>query len=564
MGIMIKKTTLIVLAFLASTSFLFSQNSKTFQKMFLESQSRYNNGDYAQAYDLFLGLYKNKNSSNSFRKISGYYCGLAAFKIKKYDDANFILYSLKEEDSTWRNSQDVYYLLANVAFEKNELTKAYDYLQKINAKKVLEDAKTMFAFYTKKTNDIEELILLQKNNPQDHELAKLTAERLLPLSNSNVAYSDLITYLIQDYKLNISPTSYKTTKKSEYNVAVVFPFDLKAEEQPNKASRYMEMYSGMKLAVDSLAAQKIIINLFAYDSDKDPSLISALSNSEDFKHFDLIIGPLTSPCTKQMSVAAEKFQIPYINPLNGFDDLYGKNPYTVAYKPTYKVCAQEIAKYAIKNRKNDTLAILYGTSTQDSILAFTYKKIAKDSGLYVYSFAKIDDKSVSLIKSKLPVDSKAHLGHVFIAGDSYLLTSTTMGVLEQNDLKIPIYVSNSWFDNKILSLEQFKRRSIHVYNTSFVKYDSISHQFGNKIEQKFMYPSQYKNNTALGYDIAYNFGKILNEYGTGFLNFKKEIGFREGIYSGGFKLNDNNINTVVPILRFNDEFELEWVNKPLK
>ena len=114
-------------------------------------------------------------------------------------------------------------------------------------KKVKKDAEAQFKFYFLACDSIEVLAALHQENNEDKALLELLTQKLISPSTPKHNKSQL-AYLVQDYGLDsVKYAPYfqkKSTKKNEYNVALLLPF-LTNSKQPNRYSRYLEYYKGI-------------------------------------------------------------------------------------------------------------------------------------------------------------------------------------------------------------------------------------------------------------------------------------------------------------------------------
>lgn len=542
-----------------------AQSFKTFQKMYLEAKNRFNNGDYAASYDLFLKIARNDNSNNAFVSYSYYYAGLSAFKTDKLLDANYALYSLTKKDSTWSHINEVWYLTMNIGLEQHNIQKAYNNLNKIKDKSILKEAQNTFKFYSFKHQElIEELVILQQENPEDDFLVQLLADWFVTYPENDFSRDQLL-FLVQEYKLD--PKKYhirkyrQSVKKDEYKVAVLLPFGLSSSTLPSKYSRFQELYTGIKLAVDSLKKHKVNIRLYSYDSGTDTIRTRSLIKSGELSTMDLIIGPLLDDQSLLMSEYAERKEIIFVNPLNREDDLYRGYHYSLPFIPTQKTAIKETFKYAYSVKKSDTVSIFYDDNKTDSLLAMQYKQLCLDSNMLVYACKKMDEETNKKINRYIKPDSVANLGHIMAIGSKKLLSSTIMSAVEHNSLTIPVFVSADWLDNSILSYEQFYRRSIYIVYPDYVQ---KTPHFKKNLHKKLKNTPYDYSYPYIGYDAMFFFGKALSKYGNNFIPKLEEIGYTKGVSMFGVQYNAEFRNTLVPILLFDEDFNLNWVNQPKK
>lgn len=118
------------------------------------------------------------------------------------------------------------------------------------------------------------------------------------------------------------------SKKTKYKLGIILPFrfeqtlslDLAELTKsngnfPNVPGLAVDFYLGVQKAIDSLKTSSFDVELKVYESDdKDSLLISQIINDPDFKHLDLIFGPLYANGFKIISKHAKEFGIPIVSP----------------------------------------------------------------------------------------------------------------------------------------------------------------------------------------------------------------------------------------------------------
>jgi LysM repeat protein len=83
-----------------------------------------------------------------------------------------------------------------------------------------------------------------------------------------------------------------------------------------KPFRFIHYYEGVLIAVDSLRAQGMQIELFVYDVDKSIIKTTKVLQKPEIRQMDLIIGPFFNQSFDQVALFAGNFRIPIVNPLS--------------------------------------------------------------------------------------------------------------------------------------------------------------------------------------------------------------------------------------------------------
>lgn len=164
----------------------------------------------------------------------------------------------------------------------------------------------------------------------------------------------------------------RLTDSSFINIAVVLPFNyyknveflkrFKDEQDPQIYKRtrtFLELYQGMKMAIDSVAETGLSIKLFVYDSKEDTAEIRKIIAQPSFREMDLIIGP---GLTKTFVFAAKILQkdsidIPMISPFSKKDAVIHGFPNSIRVIPSDKDRYIVIGAYVGENYLKENIII---------------------------------------------------------------------------------------------------------------------------------------------------------------------------------------------------------------
>ena len=132
-----------------------------------------------------------------------------------------------------------------------------------------------------------------------------------------------------------------------YNIALMLPLFLEQLDSINAKEkvdfgtltkltsfRFLDFYGGFKMAVDSMQAMGMNINLFVYDVDNDQKKTTKVLNSSELGSMDLIVGPLYRNSFTQIAGFAKEYKIPIINPLSNREEVIYGNPYVFKLIPS--------------------------------------------------------------------------------------------------------------------------------------------------------------------------------------------------------------------------------------
>ncbi|MBW8049118.1 MAG: hypothetical protein FVQ77_02020 [Cytophagales bacterium] len=550
----------------------FSQSLRELQDEYLIGKQLLKTEKYKPAMAVFDFLTRDVKD-NPFVPYAHYFYALSAFKLEKYDTASQKLTMLIKKYPRWNKIGEVHYLLANVFLETKQYEKAIRFINKCDFKSdLLEDINSMKWFYLDQVESRDAqfgrlyfLKSLQAKYMDDRILARVLANKL---SWSIVHREDkiLLEYLIQEYDFDRQDfnlwESGKGAHKESYNVAVMFPFKLSNldHDNPHPNNQFVyDLFDGVLFAVNTLAKSGININVFAYDTEKDINKLVEILNLDEIKVMDLIIGPLYRSTSQAAMNFAQQYQINIINPLSNNPILIENNPYAFLFEPSSETQARVAADYASDNFMSDTAVIIYGSTNNDSIMAYTYKELLEQDSVVINVFEKVNNKSAMKIREIIGNINHNNGGHIFVASADQIIAASVMSALEISNTQITLFTLSDWLDHEVISYDQLKLRNTHFIYPDYVglhddKTKTFTYKYLNKNNR---YPSKY---AFKGYELMLNFGKLLYDYGNYFQDSLYTAGYTKGALLPGFDYSWVNDNQYVPILKFDDEFRLELLN----
>jgi LysM repeat protein len=172
-------------------------------------------------------------------------------------------------------------------------------------------------------------------------------------------------------ELNVfNPDLNKLDDSSFVNIAVMLPFQFernveflkkfKDEQEPqlyNKTKIFLELYQGIKMAVDSAVESGLNVQLFVFDTKADTSEIRSIINQPVIKHMDLIIGPGFTNTFVFAANLLRNQSIPMISPFSKKEAVLKGNPFSVRIIPSEKSHFKAIGKYVSENLLDQNIII---------------------------------------------------------------------------------------------------------------------------------------------------------------------------------------------------------------
>lgn len=553
---------------------IFAQPSDEYQKSYLNGRNAFKEGNYHSACEFLLPLTA-ESLPNSFAIPSAYLYALSTFKLGDFERSKGMCLQTLQRYPTWEKRDELYYLLSNTYFEQQKPRLAIQFLNKTETLK--NDIEQLKKTYYDKITALDTLIALQKDYPSDNLLATSLAERLAKSYSSTEKNKMLLHFLVQEYKLKINElvNEPKSVLKNSYKVALLFPFQLNEIETKisKRSNQYiLDFYEGLKIAVDTLRSRGISLEIFAYDTEKEASIINSIIILPELKTMDLIIGPVFPVQIPIVTTFCQENKIININPFSANSKITENNEFTLLFQPTLEIQAGISARYANEYFRQDStysltyskskykegpkdrtkVIIFYGNEVKDSLLATYHRDSCLSNKLNVIHFEKINRSRVSLLNSILGDTSKlGKINHVFVTTSDEVIAANIISLIEVSRQNTPVITKSDWLTFNLISYEQFEKRNVFFIQTDFYDYSSpLFKNFKSSFTSRTkIYPTYH---AVQGFELMMYFGEALYRYGTYFKTGLNAEGFTKGKILGGFDFSNSYANRYVTISRFKD------------
>ncbi len=385
-----------------------------------------------------------------------------------------------------------------------------------------------------------------KDNPEVREYGLKLGEvvRLYQrdkLSEDEIAIDGYFLKMSKGSKLNPFKVDTSKLKDSTYlNIAVMLPFcfeknieflkRFKDQQEPRlfkKTKVFMELYQGIKMAVDSVVKAGSNAQLFVFDTKADTSEIKKIITQPLFRKMDLIIGP---GLTNTFSFAAnllKGFGIPLVSPFSKKDKVILGLPNAIRIIPSDKSHYKTIGKYVAKNYLKENIIIAINDKSDDMVAKAVQREIIASSLLGDSSQAvipKIVEGFVAPIDSLRP-DIK---NIVILANNKEAFSSklTAKLIPSSSKFEILLFGLDDLKKYKNIEVDYWDSLNIHITSASKVKYGSpLTDQFLKSYFKK--YYAEPSNSAFTGYDFTllilqelldereYNHDKLVGKYFNG-------------------------------------------------
>lgn len=566
------KQYLIILLSLLCVTVASAQSKKMYQQKYLKGKTLFDNQDYEQSMHVFKDLTV-EDQNNQFQEYGYYYCGLSAFKATKLQDARFILLQLIDKYPKWGQKDEVNYLLTNVLLAEKDTVRALSYVEEIQNKELLKEAKVMLLYYgvvvdsSSIAHTLDTMKIELVRDPENMKLVKKMAKKLNKKGNT-IEEKIYLEYLIQDYQLDEEKYEKglfkKTEKKDVYQIVVILPFNYDDRRMLSRRLRYYEMLTGIQLAVDSLKANDVNVELSVFDSKNDSTTVANILKENKVKNADLLFGPVYEKNARMAARFALDKEVTYVNPLYGNADITFSNRFVYLQSPSYSMEAMKSAQFGA-TFANPDVVILYGGKEKDSIKAYTYKREVESLGKKVRIVKQFTQENMNRLGKFMERNNNDSLSHIYVATDNDYAGASIMSSLEEYDFQCPVIAPKKWLNIQLIGNDfaPYRRRKIHFVGINYLDMDSCRNvcEFRKDIHRVWnTKPTKMEYYSAIGFEATYFFGNTLYKYGNVFSNDLKKQGYTAGVLFQGYNYTQHS-NGVVPIYVLDKEYNLIEINK---
>ncbi|HTQ64183.1 MAG TPA: hypothetical protein VMI12_05270 [Puia sp.] len=276
----------------------------------------------------------------------------------------------------------------------------------------------------------------------------------------------------------------------------------------------LEFYEGVQLALDTLQAEKLKLDVEIYDTRSSTQSISQIAQSPGFQETELILGFVNTDELHQLSNIAQQKSIPFVNVNFPNDGGIRNNPELVILNSTLKTHCESLYKFIQRNYPIYNIVFFRKKGTQEDRLKNYFMDIEKNTASvplklnYVYL-----DEPVTTTQMELYLDStKKNLCIVGSLDENFgkdvcALLSSLNKTYFMKIFGMPTWDAINDFSNPEYANQEIYYTSPFYINPNDSLVSSIQQYFKNKFYSR---PSDM---VFRGYETMYRFAKLLNQYG---------------------------------------------------
>ena len=541
-----------------------------YNKQFSNGKQLFKEGKYNLAMETFKPLLP-YDAKNPFVEYASFYYAVSAYHQGYKAVAKDQLNHIKTSYPKWEKIDEVNFWLGKIHMDNRDYFQGLKVFSLIHDKKFQRDIEAVKTIALKNVTDIETLKMMREEHPKDHIVTHQLAQTL-SANLSDPANKALLEALISSANLKRSdyiPEAPKSFKKDRYSVSVVMPFMVNTLEPTLSKKRnqiVLDFYEGMKLAVDTLADQKINISLRAYDTERDNSRIRNILSTEELINTDLVVGPFFQEESKPILDFSLANQVNVINPFVNNSELIANNPHSFLFQPTFETIGLKSGEFLGDYVEKKTCLVFYGPTKRDSILTANFVQSATAKGIQIVEIRKIPKDGVKDILDILATPTeydefrypkeftlkKDSLGSIFVASDDPLLYVKVVSGIETRGDRIVVLGQETWMENSTLDFEKYQTLPIVLAAPNFIAgQDKENDAFVKKfIQVHGRVPSAH---AKMGYELMLFAGYQLNENGVYFQEAMNKKGFIPGFLYQGYNFQFSRSNQFVPFIRYEED-----------
>ena len=313
---------------------------------------------------------------------------------------------------------------------------------------------------------------------------------------------------------------------SKYRIAVFAPLYLDSAFDGANEYRYaknvfpkyinsgLEFYEGVQLALDSLAKERVPLEVFIYDTRSAHESVQSQLNRPEMDSMNLMITHCSSNEVRLFSEAGLKRSIPVINTTIPNDGGTSANPFLVVLNPTLRTQCDGIYRYIQKYFSINPVIVFRKKGSNEDQIKSLFDEYAKSTVSVPLKMRYVElQDSFSVNQLKAVLDSTRH--SICISGTLDVnfgkrLTAQLATINKQ--YPVTVMGMPTWDGIKDFTRPEFKGIEI-IYGTPFYnpKTDRLSQEITNDFNtDMYARPSDM---VFRGYEVTYKFSKLLLHYG---------------------------------------------------
>ncbi len=288
-----------------------------------------------------------------------------------------------------------------------------------------------------------------------------------------------------------------------------YSYKFSSDQVPRFATRGLEFYNGVMLAVDQLKEEGIKnMEVFIYDTKKDGGLLKLLSGLTD-KGFSMMIAVIENP-TEQKILSGFSLQqnTPMVSATYPNEIGLANNPFFIMLNATLKTHVEALPAYVQRYKKANVVYVSRNGSTEQMITNYFKQSAAKQQSFKYKPVVLKDNFSFTDLAKNLDTTVQ----NVIITGS--LNDNFSVRLVKALD-------TSSAYRNKVVAvgmptwehIKTFQRKEIkhvpivHSASSHFDNSSTWAYKINKSYHEKFL--TKASENVLAGFETMYRFSKIM-------------------------------------------------------
>jgi tetratricopeptide (TPR) repeat protein len=544
-----------------------------YQQQYTSGKAFFKDGKYNLAMEAFKSIVV-YDKDNPFSEYASYYYALSAYNQGYKSVAKDMLLQLKQLYPSWDQIDEANLWLAKIHFDNHEYFQGIRVLGTVKNNKLRKEVRLLQRSAVDSISDVETLKTLLQTYPEDEIIGKQYA-RILSQNLALEENRQQLQIMIERFKLKQSDYIEEAPKsffKDRYAVSVLFPFVVNTLDPSPTRKRnqfVLDLYQGMKQAVDTLLVMGVRIDLRAYDTERSVKKTEAILDREELRSSDLIVSPLFSEMNGLVQDFSHQNKINAFNPVSNNSEIIKGNPFGFLFQPSNEILGRQSADFLASRKGMKNCIVFYGESLQDSVMAANFIVQAMEKGLKIRMAPMITKgntkKILDLLQTPTEFDEfkypiqftlpKDSVDCIFVASTDPLVYAKVISSVETRRDSIMVVGSESWLDQQSIEYEKYESLGVVLFAPTFTKFSNPWYKAFQKgflrIHGRVSSTMPYTNYAKVGYEFMLFIGNAFKDYGVYFQEGLDKNVISPGFLSQGYDFRGSQINQFVPFIRVN-------------
>ncbi len=314
----------------------------------------------------------------------------------------------------------------------------------------------------------------------------------------------------------------ESKKLSTIKAAVVLPFNIDGTGSNDEQVRMVEYYEGFLMAVDSLKAKGISLDLYTYDSGQTVASVNRVLSKPELKNMDIIFGPAHTDQVKPMADFAQQHNIRLVVPFTSKSDEVFNNPSVYQINTPQSYLYSEVYEHYLRKFPNAHVIFLDAETGHNDKEDFIrgLKDELKNNQI---TYTELKGESINPEGMKLAVDSLRENVLIPTSGNNVALIKILPQMIvtsrEHPNYNMKLFGYPEWQTYTHDHLSSFFELDTYFYSSFYTNnLFPAAIQFTQNYRRWFSkdMANTYPKYGMLGFDMAYFFLQGLHKYGSNF------------------------------------------------